>query len=311
LSDRDHAVVRERVEAFLAAAGTRTRYFVAPGERSFDLSLDAAKRALAHAALRGGDLDFVIYAGIGRGWLEPSTASVFQQALGAERATCFDVLDGCAGWIRSLQVADGLFATGAFRCGMILNSECGVEGFAQYRVESLEDLDKYLANYTIGEAAAATIVTNEMPGNFYMRFANYGEHADLCMIPFHNADQFLPRPAGLPAGHFFARSYELLSITTRKIIEAYESDPVFREGRYDIAFGHAASEKASQLIRARIGVPEETYFSTHADYGNTISASVPLAMSLAREQERLRRGDRVLAIVGASGITVGLATFVY
>ena len=208
-------------------------------------------------------------------------------------------------------MADGLFATGSFRCGLILNSECDVERFGEFRFESVEDIEKYLATYTIGEAATATVVTGELPRNFHMRFANYGEHAALCMIPLENADQFLPKPAGLRPGRFFARSHELLSITTRKIIETYESDPVFRSARYDIAFGHAASEKASQLIRSRIGVPEETYFSTHADYGNTVSASVPLAMSLARERERLRRGDRVLAIVGASGITVGLTTFVY
>ena len=311
LSEAELAAVEERVTTFLEGAGTETRYFLAEGERAFDLGLDAAERAMAEAGITGHDLDFIIYTGIGRGWLEPSTAAVFQPALGAVRATCFDVLDGCAGWIRALQVSEGFFASGAFRCGIILNSECGIEGFGEFRFDDLADLEKYLATYTVGEAATATIVVKEAPGNFHMRFANYGEHASLCMIPLENASQFMARAAELRPGRFFAHSHELLSITTRKIIEVYESDPVFRDGVYDVAFGHAASEKAAQLIRRRLEIPAATYFSTHAQFGNTISASVPLAMSLAREQQRLNRGDRVLVIVGASGITVGLATFTY
>jgi 3-oxoacyl-[acyl-carrier-protein] synthase III len=133
------------------------------------------------------------------------------------------------------------------------------------------------------------------------------------MIPLENAEHFLPAVAvaGFKPGKFFTYSGELLSITTRKILELYESDPKLKEGRYDVGFGHAASEKAADIVRRRLGIAEEAFVPTHALYGNTIAASVPLAMSLALDENRLRRGHKVLVVVGASGITVGIAAFTF
>ena len=63
--------------------------------------------------------------------------------------------------------------------------------------------------------------------------------------------------------------------------------------------------------RKRLGIPAEAYVPTHAQFGNTVSASVPLGLSIARGTGRLRRGDRVLVIVAGAGIAVGFATFTF
>jgi 3-oxoacyl-[acyl-carrier-protein] synthase III len=64
------------------------------------------------------------------------------------------------------------------------------------------------------------------------------------------------------------------------------------------------------LIARRIGV-EDILFPTHREYGNTVSASVPLAMSLALRANRLERGHRVLIVVGSAGISVGFCSFTF
>ena len=83
-------------------SGTEIRYHRANDERAIDFGIKAGRNALKLAGIQPQDIDLLIYSGVGRGWIEPATANLFQSALGLCRATCFDVLDACASWIRSL-----------------------------------------------------------------------------------------------------------------------------------------------------------------------------------------------------------------
>ena len=166
----------------------------------------------------------------------------------------------------------------------------------------------------MAKAVTATIVTaDDDEDDFYFRFENFGEYFDLCMVPLATAEQFLPRSRtnGHQTNVFYAHSDILLRKATQLIARSFESDPRLSRDRYDIAFGHAASEKASDLVCAMLNFPRERFYSTHRDYGNTITAAIPLAMSLAEKEGRLRRGDKVLLVAGASGITIGFASFTY
>jgi len=302
------------VRRFLDRAGTRTRYRNARGERALETLARVTRGALERAGVEPRDVEFLIYTGVARGWVEPATANVVQAELGLERATCFDILDGCAGWLRALHVARHFVTAGTYRVGLLVNCEVGVKPFQKWEFGPDEDIEPYLATFTIGEAATATVVARDDGGDdFYFRFANLGEYFDLCMVPLPTVEQFLPRsrPNGQVPDIFYARSEALMRIAVRAITEIYASDPRLHGRPYDIAFGHAASEKVGDVVCARLGIPRAIYFSTHRDYGNTITAAIPLGMSLAAEQGRLRRGDRVLIVSGASGITVGFAAFTY
>ena len=134
------------------------------------------------------------------------------------------------------------------------------------------------------------------------------------MIPLTTAEDF-GTGRSLDAHHqplrFFSLSRDLLSTATREIIKTYREDPVLPGGTYDLLVGHAASERASEAIIKQLRIPHDIYFRTHPEYGNTVAASVPLALSLAQKSGRLTRGQKVLVVVGASGITIALATFTF
>lgn len=314
LSPEDLAVVERQVTGFLAASGTKVRYLVDDNQTPLDCIVGAGRKALEHGGVQPGEIDFVIYTGVGRGWLEPATANVVQHELKLVNATCFDILDACASWLRALQVAHSLIRGGAYRRGLIVNGECGFRPYVDLDLTDPRDIEHRLAAFTIGEAATATLVSDgAFDDDFYFTFRNFGEHYDLCMIPLDNAAGFAPedKKALPPALKFFARSPKLVATTIQKIVETFEADPKLRDDRYDIAFGHAASERASYLIGRRLGIPSDIYYSTHPNYGNTVSASVPLGLSLALADGRVRRGDKVLIIVGSAGITVALASFTF
>ena len=92
------------LEQYFKRSGAVTRYHRARSERAFDLGMVAAERALASADVEAEEIDLLIYVGVGRGFLEPANANAFQAALGLSNATCFDILDACASWLRAVDV---------------------------------------------------------------------------------------------------------------------------------------------------------------------------------------------------------------
>lgn len=314
LAPADRARLLTQAAEFLEMAGSETRYQLGPSERPIDLVRDATERALAASGVAANDVDFVIYAGVARGWLEPATAHAVQAAAGLARATCFDVLDGCASWLRALHVARGFLRAGDYRCGLIVNAECGFTEFGRWQFSSVEEFESYAATYTIGEAATATVVGDaDAPDDFYFTFRSLGDAYDLCMIPLAGASGFMPSRA--TAVHatpkFFSESRELMTRAIKLIGETFHADPVLPTREYDISFGHEASEKATAAVTRILRQRAERHFAIHRDYGNTVSASVPLAMSLALAAGRLQRGHQVLIVMAASGITIGFAAFTY
>lgn len=312
LSPSELQRLERKVSQALRIAGTETRYVLTEDESGSGLVIQAARDALARADVDATTLDFIIYTGVGRGCIEPAMASTIQPALGAANATCFDLMDACASWLRALHVAHCYFRSGAYRRGLIVNCEAALASHVEWDFESPDELDHRFAALTIGEAATATVVSATPEDDFYFTFRTFGEHAHRCTIPQPSFFRFFPEHAASPyvPGRFFARSNELFPIVTELIVGVWNDDARLRAGRYDIAFGHEASERLSADITTKLGV-RGIYFPIHRRFGNTVSASVPLAMSIAQDEHRLNRGDRVLVIVGSAGISVGFATFTF
>lgn len=312
LDANELAFMRARLDQFLAAAGTQWRYKLAPDEYGLDLTVRAAEQALERADV--GAIDFVLYVGVGRGWVEPAVATVVQHRLGLTSATGFDVVDACTSWVRALQIAQSFLRTGTYRNGLIVNCECGFVTYEDWRLACLDDLTHRLAEWTIGEAATATVVTASPDDDWHFTFKTFGEHFAVCLFPLPEvAERFVP--GVLDRRHvpmrLFSLSRELMKVGTTKLAETFLADERLRSERYDVIFGHAASDKATTLLSHRLGIPEAVHFATHERFGNTVSASIPLGMSLALEEHRLERGQKVLLMAAASGISIGLASFTF
>lgn len=306
------AVLDARITRFLAEAGTTIRYALADGETGLDLVGAAGRRALEIGGSSPREVDLVIYAGVARAWIEPAMAVAIHRELALSNAVAFDIQDACLSWLRALELARALTQSGSYRRILIVNCECGLMEYCDVRAASLDDFDHRMACLTIGEAATATLVGDENPDDdFYFTSRTYSENVDLCMIPLGNTSAFtrdLPRmPPG--ATGFYSHSPALISTAARKLIELFDGDARLRATQHDVCFGHAASEKAEHMIRRHLNVPSDSYLSTHAQFGNTVSASVPLGISLAIESGRLKPGDRALLVVGSAGISVALCSF--
>lgn len=285
------------------------------GERALELTVKAGRDALQKAGVDPEDVDLLIYTGVGRGWLEPAMANVFQSELGLKRATCFDVMDACASWVRSMAVTKSFIEQGTYKTVMILNSEFNVREFgASYVIERLHDVYNLFAGYTIGEAATATVVrADDEPNNFYFTFKTWGSKYHLCQIPLPNAWDYTPDASNNHAKPmvFYAKSRELLTFTVEKLWEHYRDDPRLSGKRYDIIFPHDVSDISTSMATQLAGIDPQLLYRTHSRFGNTVSATIPLGIALALEEGRLKSGMDVLLACGSAGVSTAFCSFKY
>jgi 3-oxoacyl-[acyl-carrier-protein] synthase III len=313
MGDRALRQLDKGLRSLFQAAGTEVRYVRAHDEKAHDLIMRAATSALRTARMAPSDIDLLIWVGVGRGFLEPATANVFLDELGLVNATCFDVLDACASWVRALHIAHAHMRSGDYRNVMILNGEFNVCDYIDYEFKSLSDLRYMFPSFTIGEAATATILCSDAAeDDYHASFRTYGSARNLCMIPLPNINEFngTPAPEHAKPLKFFSYSMELFELGVTKLIEHYRSDPKINQYFADVVFGHAASDSASERIA--LGCNEKglnTHYFAHARFGNTVSASVPLAMGHALEEGRLKNEMKVMIAMASAGLSTGWARF--
>lgn len=299
---------------FFRMSGSKFRFHRAAGEKALTLAVSAGKKALNKAGVKPEDVDLLIYAGVTRGWVEPATANLFQDQLGLKSATCFDVLDACASWIRAMAVARSFLAQKIYKMVMIVNCECGFREYANFDIPKAEDLEHAFSGFTIGEAATATLLTaDDDEDESIFSFKTWGGKHGLCKIPLPNASEFSTNgdTDNLKPLAFFTSPGELLSFTIRKLVGHFNETREIAEQFHDIVFGHSVSVASTSKTAALMGIDRNYVFETHDRFGNTVSASLPLGMAVAEEEGRLKRGMRVLLLMGSAGVSTAMASFKY
>ena len=272
LSPREMNRVLRGLRFAFRSMGTDARYGRAEGERAYELCAEAGRKALRAAEMDPEQIDLLIYVGVGRGFLEPATANVFQDLLRLRAATCFDIMDACASWLRAIHVARSFLQSGTYSNVMILNAEFNAN-YENYTLRSVEEFDQRFAAFTIGEAATATIVSNSGEDDGYVtRFRSFGDQRDRCLIPLPNYAEYL---AGddqeLEPYRFISHGQDIMEFGLDKLIEQYQKEPEFREFGPDIVFFHAASDGmarhcgVSEIAPAPLGVASQIHDFTRAD----------------------------------------------
>ena len=314
LSRHALVVLRKSLIAMFGKLGARTRYHRAQGERALDFGVEAAQTALQQAGLRPEQIDLLLYVGVGRGFLEPATGNVFQDALKLSHATCFDILDACASWLWGLDVACHMLRGGDYQNAMILNCEFNVQEYGTPVLESLESLYHLGAGFTIGEAATATIVSRSSDENgYHASFRNFGARSQLCQIPLPNSHQFSSNESNGERRplQFYANAVALNGRVIHELEQHYWNENLICGQDHQIIFGHSVGLPTTRRVLKKLRLDPEKFYEVFPQYGNTVSASLPLAMSLALEEDRLRRGQRTLLIVGSAGVTTALCSLTF
>ncbi len=304
------------VRGLLSMAGSDTRYIRDwdKDERACDFIIEALKRALAKANLAEKDIDLLIYCGVGRGFLEPANGYFYARKMGMS-CSCFDIVDACMSWIRALEISYEFFKSGRYRHVMILNGEFNIQhGFPDnLKIHNLRQIEYTFPTYTIGEAATATILS---PSEAEWKFAykTVPALADLCTIPLRGYDNFVEPNKRLGKNglnNFVSYGKELFEAARCYLV------PVVKElvpdlDEPDIYFPHAASDAAYLSASRDICLPQDKmYAKVFPNYGNIVSASIPVGMDMALQEGRLKRGQKVVLCPASAGMVFSAVRFTY
>jgi 3-oxoacyl-[acyl-carrier-protein] synthase III len=153
----------ETVKKLLEKSGLKQRHWCDRHELPIDHVAKACKEALADSYLQKNHIELLIYVGIGRGFLEPGNSHMIANALGFDKAQCFDIVDACMSWVRAMQLVDNLFKSGGYRNALIINAEFNThQGGPLYphnlNLRRRSQIEHTFPSFTIGEAATAYIV---------------------------------------------------------------------------------------------------------------------------------------------------------
>ncbi|QIE55194.1 ketoacyl-ACP synthase III [Pikeienuella piscinae] len=279
-----------------ARTGIERRHFAADGELTSDLGIAAARAALKNAEIGGEEIDAVILATATPDATFPSTATQIQHAIGAG-GFAFDIQAVCAGFMYALATADAMIRTGQARTVLVV----GAETFSRI----LDWTDRRTC-VLFGDGAGALILRGEPGGGgiedrgvLGVKLRSDGAQRDLLYVdggPSTTGDAGKLRMLGQEV---FKHAVVKLADIAHQVMEAAEigADDI------DWMVPHQANLRIIARTALKTGLPMERVVVTVQDHGNTSAASIPLALSVAVGDGRVKRGDLLLM----EGIGGGLA----
>ncbi len=298
-----------KIDIILRKTGAETRFWLnrQKQEKPIDHIKKAAQEALKKANLEKDDIDLLVYVGIGKGFIEPGESYFVAKSLGMNKVRCFDITDACMSWLAAMQIVDSLFKTGAYKSAMIINGEFNVHAgtlFKNYTLKNEEQLKFTFPTFTIGEAATCTILSPNDPKNFEFDFSSKTDLADLCIIPLPEFEDYCEidiNRANNGVMNFTSFGTELHKVGETEAVKLFKTLSIQRS-EIDRVFTHASSKEEWSHYGKIAGI-EDKIFHIYQKTGNLVSASVPAAMSMALDEGKLKKNDKIIAWAGSAGMS--------
>ncbi len=286
--------------------GIRERRIKEDGIGSSDLAVEAGKKALARAGLEPSDLDLLIVGTVTPDYPVPATSCFVQRKLGAFNAAAMDVGAACSSFMYGLSTATAYVKSGFRKRVLVIG------------VESLSSLTNYADRSTcvlFGDGAGAVVVEAGENGGKQgvLGFALHadGRHTGLLWVPLGGSVNPI-RSGNVDQGRFFIEmnGNEVFKIAVRAMVSA--SAEVCKTAGVSVDdislfIPHQANIRIIDAVQKRIGISSDKVFVNIEKYGNTSSASVPLALDEAFCAGRIKKGDLVLMVAFGGGLTWGAA----
>ena len=287
-----------------ALTGIRTRHWAGPGHASSDLAIEAGRRACEAAGIPPQSLNAILVSTTSPDSAFPSTACHVQRALGAETVMAFDLSASCSGFLYGLSMADAMIRSGHIRSCLVVAAEV--------KSRSLDPADRETA-VLFGDGAGAVVLVQEesirpeAAGVLGVRLYAEGAGHGLITIPAGGSRK--------PSGTETVRGKEHLlrmrgSAVFRTAIRHLEQAILellkeFGLSTIDVrrVIAYQAKARILEQLRRRLGLPREVVYSVIERYGNTSSASLPIALDCAVREQRLAAGDVVVLAAFGGGLT--------
>ncbi len=292
------AQVETTDEWIVQRTGIRQRYIADDSETTSTLGTAAATAAIANAGLTTADIDLVIVATSTPDYTFPATATQIQTALGITRGVAFDLQAVCSGFVFAVATADKFIRSGSHKCALVI----GAETFSR-----LLDWNDRTTCVLFGDGAGAIVLGAEQGGGtrgvLTSHLRSDGRHREKLYVD------------GGPSttksvGHLRMQGKEVfrhaVGMVTDVMTDAFAATGTSAE-TLDWFVPHQANRRIIDASAQKLGIAAEKVVTTVDLHGNTSAASIPLALSVAVADGRIKRGDLVMIEAMGGGFTWGSA----
>lgn len=298
------SIMNTNNEWIVERTGIQERRWFTPGKDTVtSMAAAASKMALERAGITAKDIDFIVFATITSDYFLPGNGVLLQRELGMQGIGALDVRNACSGFIYGLSVADQFIKTGMYKNILVVGAEI--------QSSALDKSDEGRSSAVIFADGAGAVVLSavdaDMPGILSTHLHADGDFAEelYCIAPsssqpvrisqelIERGDFFLKMNGNTVFKHAVVRFAEVIN-------EALEANGVDKS-EIDLLVPHQANLRISNYIQQKMGLPDEKVFNNIMYLGNTTAGTIPIALSEAWEQGRIKEGDLICLAAFGSG----------
>lgn len=307
LSNEDLEQVLDTSDEWIRTrTGMKRRHVAAAQEATSDLAIAAARAALSKTSLEPSDIDCYVVATVTPDYPFPATACIVAAKLGAKNRPAFDIEIACSGFIYGLTMASSMIRAGVFKRVMLIGAE------SLTKIVNRNDRSTAIL---FGDGAGAVILEASDTGDSFLssELGADGSKPELLYVPAGGSRRALD-PIGYEAGQQYIAmaGREVFKFAVTKMIDATEV--ALRKAKLTHAdltwlIPHQANKRIIDAAAKYLGMPPEKVVVNIQEYGNTSAASIPIALSEAVAEGKIKAGDVIVFVGFGGGLSWGAVTW--
>lgn len=287
--------------------GIKERRWMDPAKDTVaNMAAKATRMALQRAKLTENDIDFIVFATITPDYFFPGSGVLLQRELGLDgRIGALDIRNACSGFIYALSVADQFIKTGMYKTILVIGAEI------QSTALDISTRGRNTAVIFGDGAGAALLQASDKPGILSTHLHSDGKFAEELYV----------KDPGSSRPHKERQSEQILDTTGFKVVmngnqvfkhavvrfmevigEALEANNMKKED-ISLLVPHQANLRISQYIQEKLALTDAQVYNNIMRYGNTTAASIPIAMSEAWAEGKIKENDLLCLAAFGSGFT--------
>lgn len=286
------------------------RHIIKNEDTTTTMGVKAAKIAIERAGVSKDDIDFIVFATLSPDYYFPGPGVLVQRDLGLKPIGALDVRNQCSGFVYAISVADQYIKTGMYKNILVIGSEVHSSGL------DMTDRGRGVS-VIFGDGAGAAILSRETDltkGILSTHLHSEGQHAEELVLKAPGMggrwvtdiiedkdpddDSYFPYMNGQ---FVFKNAVVRFAEVIHEGLEANN----LQVSDIDMLIPHQANLRISQFIQNKFELSDSKVFSNIQKYGNTTAASIPIALTEAWEQGKIKSGDIVVLAAFGSGFTWG------
>ena len=299
VTNDDLAQVMDTSDEWIKSRTGIEKRHIAVEETTTSMAVEAAKKAIEAAKISVLDIDLIICATVSSDYIFPTLACEVQAAVGAKRATAFDIGAGCSGFLFALATADAYFRTGRFHNALIMGAET---------LSKMMDWGDRSTCVLFGDGAGAAIVSAEKNQLLSMVQGSDGESGMALKCDNRPVNNLYRQLGAQPYSYTEMNGSEVYKFAVRTvpaaISEALEQAKVPADD-VKLYLLHQANRRIIEAVAKRLGQSLDKFPMNLQECGNISAASVPILLDKVCRDGMLQVGDKIVLAGFGAGLTWG------